>query len=239
MSRRDADPSQDSARSYPLFDAPGPTCAVLRKIDWADTVLGPPETWPADLRRAAHTVVRAAAPMLVWWGEQFVQVHNDAVISSLGDDEPAVARPAGQCWPERWEVLAPHARRVVETGERHTVDDVVLPVDGAPSIFWTMSLAPLHAGDTRPAGVLVNAVDLTVRVTAREVERRTADATTANLQVALASNRRIGTAIGILMAHRRITDSAAFELLRDASQRGHRKLRDIADDVVLTGTLPE
>jgi AmiR/NasT family two-component response regulator len=42
-----------------------------------------------------------------------------------------------------------------------------------------------------------------------------------------------------LMAHRSITDAAAFELLREASQRGHRKLRDIAEDVVLTGTGPE
>jgi hypothetical protein len=239
MSRRDADPAQDSARSSSLFDAPGPTCAALRKIDWADTVLGPPETWPADLRRAAHTVVRAAAPMLVWWGDQFVQVHNDAMIASLRDDEPAVARPAEQCWPERWVVLAPHARRVVETGDRHTVDEIVLPVDGAPSTVWTMSLAPLRDGDTGAAGVLVNAVDRTARDTAREGDRRGADATIAHLQVALATNRRIGTAIGILMAHRRITDTAAFELLRDASQRGHRKLREIADDVVLTGTLPD
>jgi hypothetical protein len=239
MSRRDADPLLDVARSVPLFDAPGPTCAALRAVDWACTGLGPPETWPADLRRAAHTVVRSAAPMIVWWGDQFVQIHNDAVIASLGGDDPAVARPAAQCWPERWEVLAPHAHQVIETGEGHTVDDVVLPVDGAPSAFWTISLAPLHDEDHHVAGVLVNAVDLTARVTAHEVERRTADAATANLQVALTSNRRIGTAIGILMAHRHITDSAAFELLREASQRLHRKLRDIAEDVVLTGTLPD
>ena len=203
------------------------------------TALGPPQNWHPDLRRAAHTIVRSAAPMLVWWGEQFVQLHNDAVIDSLGGDKPAVGRPAAQCWPERWDVFAPHACRVMRTGQPHTVDDVVLPVDGVPITFWTMSLAPLYDTDSTTAGVLVNAADLTVRVTAHEVERRAADAATANLQIALASNRRIGTAIGILMAHRRITDAAAFELLREASQRGHRKLRDIAEDVVLTGTVPE
>lgn len=241
MSRRDADPFQDAARSKLLFAAPGPTCAALRQADWTCTALGPPEQWPADLRRAVHTVVRAAAPMLVWWGEEFVQVHNDAVIASLVGDERAVGRPAEQCWPEGWEVFAPHAHRVIETGERHTADDVVLPVDGAPATVWTMSLAPLYGDgdDSRPAGVLVNATDLTARVTAREAERQSADATAANLQVALTTNRRIGTAIGILMAHRRITDTAAFELLREASQRGHRKLREIADDVMLTGTLPD
>ncbi len=239
MSRRDADPYEDAARSHSLFDAPGQTCAALRAIDWTQTALGPPETWGPDLRRAAHTVVRSAAPMLVWWGEQFIQLHNDAVIASLGVDQPAVGRAAHHCWPERWAVFAPHAVRVIKTGERHIVEDVALPVDGAPARFWTVSLAPLSDGTSKTAGVLVNAADLTARVLAHEAERRAADAATANLQIALSSNRRIGTAIGILMAHRRITDAAAFELLREASQRGHRKLRDVAEDVVLTGTVPE
>jgi hypothetical protein len=239
MSRRDAELFQDAARSYPLFDVPGPTAAALRAVDWTQTGLGPPASWPGDLLHAAHTVVRSAAPMIVWWGEHYVQLHNDAAASLCGSG-CAVARPAAQCWPEQWTVFAPHASRVIDTGERCTVD-VVLPVDGAPATFWTMSLAPLYAddGESRPAGVLVNAFDLTARVTDQENERRTADVTNANLQLALTSNRRIGTAIGILMAHRRITDSAAFELLREASQRGHRKLREIAEDVVLTGTLPD
>lgn len=59
-----------------------------------------------------------------------------------------------------------------------------------------------------------------------------------NLQVALESNRKIGMAIGILMAEHRITEQQAFDLLRTASQRNHVKLRDIADRVVLTGEAP-
>lgn len=234
MSRRDDEHLDDA-----LFDGPGPTRAVLREVDWAETPLGPICRWPTDLIRAAHTVVRSPAPALLWWGEQFVQIHNDSLIASLGGDKPAVARPAKECWPERWEMLGPLATEVLRSGEVTTIDDLVLPVDGNPSTYWTMSLAPLGDDTGRTAGVLSIAVDLTARVTARELERRSADAAAANLQLALASNRRIGTAIGILMAHRRITDVAAFELLREASQRGHRKLRDIAEDVVLTGALPD
>lgn len=59
----------------------------------------------------------------------------------------------------------------------------------------------------------------------------------ANLHVALASNRRIGQAMGILMADRQITEEQAFGLLRDASQHTNRKLRDIADEVIHTGAL--
>jgi GAF domain-containing protein len=58
-----------------------------------------------------------------------------------------------------------------------------------------------------------------------------------NLNTALESSRRIGAAIGILMATRQVREDAAFDLLRETSQRQHRKLREVADDVVFTGTL--
>jgi DNA-binding response OmpR family regulator len=59
----------------------------------------------------------------------------------------------------------------------------------------------------------------------------------ANLQTALASNRTIGAAIGIVMATERLTNEQAFERMRAVSQRSHRKLSDIADDIVYTGRL--
>jgi signal transduction histidine kinase/DNA-binding response OmpR family regulator len=66
-----------------------------------------------------------------------------------------------------------------------------------------------------------------------QAERRVA-----NLRAALASNRQIGAAIGILMQQHKVTENDGFELLRRASQTTNRKLRDIADEVVLTGVLP-
>jgi transcriptional regulator with GAF, ATPase, and Fis domain len=61
----------------------------------------------------------------------------------------------------------------------------------------------------------------------------------ANLQLALASNRRIGIAIGVIMALYRCTDEQAFATLRSASQRSHQKLREVAEEVILTGLVPE
>lgn len=59
----------------------------------------------------------------------------------------------------------------------------------------------------------------------------------ANLEVALASSRDIGVAMGVLMTRYKISRYDAFDLLRIASQRTHRKLRDIAVEVSYTGTL--
>jgi signal transduction histidine kinase/DNA-binding response OmpR family regulator len=72
----------------------------------------------------------------------------------------------------------------------------------------------------------------------REYALDQAEARVAHLEKALLSNRQIGAAIGILMQQFKITQSDAFDLLRRASQAANSKLRDIADDVVLTGALP-
>lgn len=60
-----------------------------------------------------------------------------------------------------------------------------------------------------------------------------------HLEVALKSSRQIGAAIGILMSIHKVTDDQAFDLLRMTSQNTHRKLREVAEDVLLTGALPE
>jgi hypothetical protein len=58
-----------------------------------------------------------------------------------------------------------------------------------------------------------------------------------NLQRALASNRQIGVAIGVLMHEHRLSQTQAFDVLRAASQDSNRKLAEIATEVVDTGTL--
>ena len=58
-----------------------------------------------------------------------------------------------------------------------------------------------------------------------------------SLEKALASNRRIGIAIGVLMSSHKLTDEQAFDLLRIAGQNTNRNLTEIAHDVIETGTL--
>lgn len=55
------------------------------------------------------------------------------------------------------------------------------------------------------------------------------------MKVALRKSRWIGTAIGIIMADRRIREADAFSVLVDASQHTNRKLNTIAVEIVATG----
>jgi AmiR/NasT family two-component response regulator len=81
-----------------------------------------------------------------------------------------------------------------------------------------------------------------MRVLAAEVDRLqhnldSVSRQSANLQAALDSNRRIGMAIGILMASRRFTEEAAFACLRQVSNVRNVKLRVVAEEVIYKGTL--
>ncbi|GGM12338.1 ANTAR domain-containing protein [Nakamurella endophytica] len=56
---------------------------------------------------------------------------------------------------------------------------------------------------------------------------------------AVRTNRRIGAAVGFVMHAYRLTETEAFALLRQISQHGNRRLRDLAEDVLTERALPQ
>ena len=71
------------------------------------------------------------------------------------------------------------------------------------------------------------------------IEARLREEDVGNLRTALETSRVIGTAVGVLMAVHRISQDAAFDVLRRASMDLNRKLREVAEEVTFTGDLPE
>jgi uncharacterized coiled-coil protein SlyX len=57
----------------------------------------------------------------------------------------------------------------------------------------------------------------------------------ADLEAALQMSRTIGAAIGILMGSLRVTEVNAFQILKKASMDRNVKLRNLAEEIVLTG----
>jgi hypothetical protein len=59
-----------------------------------------------------------------------------------------------------------------------------------------------------------------------------------NLEIALGSARSIGMAMGIIMASCQIGEAQSFKVLQHLSQTTHRKVREIAEEIVDKGNLP-
>jgi AmiR/NasT family two-component response regulator len=66
---------------------------------------------------------------------------------------------------------------------------------------------------------------------------RSAENRAAHLERALATNRRIGIAVGILMCRHQFTADQAIAILITHSQHRNVKVRELAESVIYTGTL--
>lgn len=94
----------------------------------------------------------------------------------------------------------------------------------------------LSADDRRRIGDLEEHVDLDrAMILELQAEGLISQQHVAQLTEALHASRRIGAAIGIVMANRRVTEAEAFQVLTRASQNTNRKVRLIAEELVETG----
>lgn len=95
-----------------------------------------------------------------------------------------------------------------------------------------------QAVDQGALGYLVKPVDIEQLVPAVEAalararDLRTLEADRANLRTALASNRNISIAIGILIERRGLSEQGAFELLRARARSERRPIEEVARELV-------
>jgi hypothetical protein len=92
---------------------------------------------------------------------------------------------------------------------------------------WDTTDAP-HPARIVIAHLLADRAVQLVRYARLAAQASAAAEKAANLQIALASNREIGQAMGILMSSYKLTSQQAFDVLKRHSQDTNRKLHDIA-----------
>ncbi|WP_091770526.1 GAF and ANTAR domain-containing protein [Blastococcus aurantiacus] len=130
---------------------------------------------------------------------------------------------------ERWPDYVAHAQ---EVGVRSSLS-VPLPYQGssigALDIYSTRVAA--FAGPEALEAGLETAEVVAVAVANADAHWQLSEQTR-NMRIAMESRAVIEQAKGILMAQRHLTAEQAFEVLRGASQRYNRKLRDIAAGIV-------
>lgn len=193
--------------------------AVPRAADCALTVVRPGST-PRTLTAAGDLAGRVDAL-------QHTTGEGPALDAVDGGHVCRVEDLAASPWPE----FGP--RCAVLTGVRSLIS-LRLRLHGRDRAALGLYFLEPHAfdvGDVDAAALFAPVAELAVQ-TALYAED------TENLHEALQTSRLIGTAIGIVMQRERVTSEAAFALLVRSSQHLNRKLRDIAAEVELTGTLP-
>jgi PAS domain S-box-containing protein len=150
--------------------------ARVLSFDWSKTPLGPLDLWPQSLRVAVSICLNSRFPMFIWWGEQLINIYNDAYIPILGKRHPhALGRPAKATWNDIWTVVGPQADAVMHRGEASWNERVLLVMERnnyTEDTYFTWSYSPISDESGAIGGLFCACTEETPRVLAeRERDR--------------------------------------------------------------------
>jgi signal transduction histidine kinase len=183
-----AGPPSDGLRE--LIAGGGEMGARLRAFDWASSPLGPPASWPQSLKTCVRIALTSRQPMFVWWGDELVNLYNDAYKAILGGKHPeAFGQAAPVVWREIWDQVGPRAASAMRNDEG-TYDEALLLImerHGYPEeTYYTFSYSPAPNDQGGTAGILCANTDDTRRILGerqlallRDLAERTGGARTA------------------------------------------------------------
>ncbi len=142
--------------------------ALMRAKNWADTSLGPPETWPQSLKTVVRILLTSRYQMWMGWGEDLLFFYNDAYRPTLGvKHASALGVSAREVWKEIWPDIGPRIERVFENGEATWDEGLLLFLErsGYPEeTYHTFSYSPFANDAGRVVGMLCVVTEETERI---------------------------------------------------------------------------
>jgi len=119
-------------RQLDPFPGSGEMRERIRNFDWESTSVGPIETWPQSLKSTIRTLLGSRYPMILLWGEDLIQIYNDAYTSLIGAKHPlALGHSIRETQSESWDVIGPMITEVMTTGVPNWVEDQMMVVNRA------------------------------------------------------------------------------------------------------------
>src|ERR1700755_2997383 len=151
-----------------LFADGGEMGARMRGSDWSKNPLGPVSGWPQSLKTCVRVILTSRQPMFVWWGEQLINLYNDAYKSIVGGKHPeALGQPASYVWREIWDQVGPRAQSAIRLNEG-TYDEALLLImerhGYAEETYYTFSYSPVPNEQGVIGGILCANTDDTQRI---------------------------------------------------------------------------
>lgn len=141
---------------------------LVAEHDWASTPLGPAEQWPASLRALLTLMLDSTEPMVIWWGEDCLQIYNDAYAPRVDGGELPIAlgQPASNSWEYGWASISPLVKLVLNGGPSTVYSNFLYSIERDGLIedtYWTYSFTPVRDDAAMVRGVLLLSEETTER----------------------------------------------------------------------------
>ena len=142
--------------------------ALIRAHGWADSPLGPPDSWPQSLKTAVRIMLTSRQPIWIGWGTELIYLYNDAYQTIIGGKHPwALGRPTREVWSEIWSDIGPMLATAMGGVEGTYVEEQLLIMErnGYPEeTYYTFSYSPIPDDEGNPGGIICANTDDTARV---------------------------------------------------------------------------
>jgi|GEM_PF-1549463 len=142
----------------------------IRKMDWSKNPLGPIYTWPNSLKLYISQILFHQFPMLILWGKEYIQLHNDAFLFSQGSDPdlvPALGKSSPEYYDKTWHLVQPMLDAVLYEGKTFFNEDQGFPDPRRPGIkiaYYTYSYSPLRDDHGNIGGIMVTSIETTGKI---------------------------------------------------------------------------
>jgi PAS domain-containing protein len=150
---------------------------LLRELDWSKNPLGPPASWPKELRTLVSVMLGSSQPVLIVWGNEQTTLYNDGYAAMCGSRHPAaLGNPFSELWFEIWDQVEPilaNAYRGIGT----RMDDIQFTMfrNGFPEeTHFSFSYTPVRNEEGAVLGMFCVCAETTDQVLGRrreEIER--------------------------------------------------------------------
>lgn len=137
--------------------------ANIREFPWQTTGLGSISTWDNNLVVHVNMMLACPFPMMIWWGEEKIQLYNDACKKLSGiqhhqKSKHSLGLPAEKCWPEAWSTIKKKLEVLKTKPLGVFEEDQMIPIykgDQLEPVYWTFSYSYLQDEKGDNAGTLI------------------------------------------------------------------------------------
>ncbi len=200
----------------------GEAARMIRERDWSDHLLGPPETWPAELRAALSLVLNSPESMILAWGPELTFFFNETYFPLLG---PRLSWAMGERFDKVWADALEQARPIIDdalAGRSSRFNDLPWKLDtdrGDAQTWWSFSYSRVLDAAGEVAGLFILTNETTERVKAERRQREFEAALRAERDRAHDVLDNMGEAFALLDRDMRIADINAEGLRMDGRPR--------------------
>lgn len=143
---------------------------LIRSTDWSLNPLGIPGEWPSALKQTVSMMLTTTFPVLICWGENYIQLYNDAFrpINGQNKHPQALGGTAMDTYAEIWNTIGPMFKEVM-SGQPLGFSNFMVPLNRngyLEDCYFDFSYSPIRDEHGHIGGVLVICMETTEKVRA-------------------------------------------------------------------------